>query len=138
MTTWGDLPRREDSLRELIALVNRIRHENPALQNNLGLRFHTADNEQILCYSKSAGDNVIVVVVNLDPRNAHAGWIELDLAALQLEPDRTYQVHDLLSNARHSWRGSRNYVQINPHTVPAHIFRIRRRVRTERDFEYFL
>jgi starch synthase (maltosyl-transferring) len=57
---------------------------------------------------------------------------------LQLEPERTYQVHDLLSNARHTWHGPRNYVQINPHAVPAHIFRIRRRVRTERDFEYFL
>jgi len=118
--------------------VNRIRRENPALQQNATLKFHETDNEHLLCYSKAAGDNVIVVVVNLDPRNAHAGWIDLDLPSMQLEPDRTYQVHDLLSNARHSWHGPRNYVQINPHTVPAHIFRIRRRVRTERDFEYFL
>jgi starch synthase (maltosyl-transferring) len=128
----------DDDMTELIAVVNRIRRENPALQQNATLKFHAVDHEQMLCYSKSAGDNVIVVVVNLDPRNTHAGWIDLDLTALRLEPDRTYQVHDLLSNARHLWHGPRNYVQIDPHVVPAHIFRIRRRVRTERDFEYFL
>ena len=128
----------DDDMTELIAAVNRIRRENPALQQNATLRFHKTDNDQILCYSKSAGDNVIVVAVNLDPRNTHSAWLELDLDALQLDPNRSYQVHDLLSHARHSWHGARNFVQMNPHVVPAHIFRIRRRVRTERDFEYFL
>lgn len=131
-------PQADDDMSDLIAAVNRIRRENRALQQNATLKFHETDNDNLLCYSKSSGDNVIVTVVNLDPRNAHAGWIDLDLEALQLEADRTYQVHDLLSNARHSWHGPRNYVQIDPKTVPAHIFRIRRRVRTEKDFEYFL
>jgi starch synthase (maltosyl-transferring) len=92
----------------------------------------------MLCYSKSAGDNVIVTVVNLDSHNTHAGWIELDLEALQLDGIRHFQVHDLLSGARHSWHGPRNFVKLDPNVVPAHIFRIRRRVRTEQDFEYFL
>jgi starch synthase (maltosyl-transferring) len=131
-------PPTEDDMTDLIGAVNRIRRENPALQQNATLKFHTTDNEHILCYSKSAGDNVIVVAVNLDPTNTHSAWLELDLEALQLDPDRSYQVHDLLSHARHSWHGPRNFVQMNPHVVPAHIFRIRRRVRTERDFEYFL
>jgi starch synthase (maltosyl-transferring) len=128
----------DDDMSELITLVNRIRRDNPALQQNATLKFHETDNEQILCYSKTSGDNVIVVVVNLDALNPHAAWIDLDVEALQLESERTYQVHDLLSNARYSWHGSRNYVQTNPQVIPAHIFRIRRRVRTERDFEYFL
>jgi len=132
---WGST---DDDMSEIIALVNRIRRENPALQQNATLKFHATDNEQLLCYSKTSAENVIVVVVNLDAHNTHAGWLDLDLAALQLDPDRTYQVHDLLSNARYSWHGPRNYVQTNPHVIPAHIFRIRRRVRTERDFEYFL
>lgn len=131
-------PPAEDDLSELIALVNRIRRENPALQQNATLKFHTTDNDHILCSSKSAGENVVVTVVNLDPRNVHSAWIELDLEALGLDARRTYQVHDLLSGARHVWHGPRNFVKIDPHVVPAHIFRIRRRVRTERDFEYFL
>ncbi|HSK75290.1 MAG TPA: alpha-1,4-glucan--maltose-1-phosphate maltosyltransferase [Thermoanaerobaculia bacterium] len=129
---------RPDSLRELLALVNRIRRENPALQSDRSLRFHTADNEQILCYSKMAGDNVIVVAVNLDPSYAQAAWVELDLPALGLEGDQPFQVHDLLTGARYLWHGSRNFVRLDPHQVPAHIFRVRRRVRSERDFDYFL
>ena len=128
----------DDDLSDFIAVVNRIRRENPALQNNTSLRFHRTDNEQIVCYSKASGENVIICVVNVDPHNTHAGWVDLDLAALGLEAGRAFQVHDLLSGARHSWQGARNYIQLNPHVVPAHIFRIRRRVRTERDFEYYL
>ena len=129
---------RPDSLREMIALVNRIRRENPALQADHSLRFHTAENEQILCYSKTAGDNPIVVAVNLDPHHTQWSWLELDLEELGLEPDQQFQVHDLLTGARYLWHGSRNYVQIDPHQVPAHVFRVRRRVRSERDFDYFI
>jgi starch synthase (maltosyl-transferring) len=131
---------RSDSLREFIARVNRIRRENPVLQYNGGLRFQAVDNDQLLCFSKGTEDqaNVILVVVNLSPHYTHAGWVELDLDALGLARERAYQVHDLLSNARYLWHGPRNYVELNPHTVPASIFRLRRRIRTERDFDYYL
>jgi starch synthase (maltosyl-transferring) len=129
---------RPDSLREMIALVNRVRRENPALQADHSLRFHEAENEQVLCYSKTAGDNLIVVAVNLDPHHTQWSWIELDLEELGLEADQQFQVHDLLTGARYLWHGSRNYVQIDPHQVPAHVFRVRRRVRSERDFDYFI
>jgi len=131
---------RSDSLREFITRVNRIRRGNPALQRNGGLRFHSVDNEQLLCFSKGTEDqaNVILVVVNLNPHYTHAGWVELDLDALGLARERTYQVHDLLSNARYLWHGPRNYLELNPHIVPANIFRVGRRLRTERDFDYFM
>jgi starch synthase (maltosyl-transferring) len=128
----------DDDLQELIALVNKIRRENAPLQQNATLRFHETTNDQLVCYSKTAGENAILVIANVDPHNTQSGYVELDLEALHVDPTRSFQVHDLLSGARHSWLGSRNYVQLNPHVVPAHIFRIRRRVRTERDFEYFL
>jgi starch synthase (maltosyl-transferring) len=131
-------PPTDDDLTELIAAVNRIRRDNIALQQNATLTFHETDNENILCYSKTAGENAIICVVNLDPHNTHAAWIDLDMEALKLEGGRPFQVHDLLSGARHTWHGPRNFVQLNPHVVSAHIFRIRRRVRTEKDFEYFL
>jgi starch synthase (maltosyl-transferring) len=129
---------RPDSLRELIALVNRIRRENPALQLDRSLRFHPSDNDQMLCYSKAAGDNVIVVAVNLDPHHVQAAWVELKLEELGLERDQPFQVHDLLTGARYLWHGSRNFVRLDPQQVPAHVFRVRRHVRTERDFDYFL
>jgi starch synthase (maltosyl-transferring) len=129
-----------DSLKELIARVNRIRQENPALQSDWSLCFHAVDNDQLICYSKHTDDlsNVIVVVVNLDPHHTHSGWMELSLATLGLDPRQPYQAHDLLSDARYLWQGPRNYVELTPQVAPAHIFRIRHRVRTERDFDYYM
>ena len=128
------------SIKELIARVNRIRRENPALQVNHTLRFHAVDNPQLLAYSKSTDDgaNVIVVVVNLDPHHTHSGWLELPLDRLGLDPRTPYQVHDLLTDARFFWTGPRNFVEVDPAAVPAHVFRLRKRVRSERDFDYFL
>jgi starch synthase (maltosyl-transferring) len=129
-----------DSLKGLIGRVNLIRRENPAIQSDWSLRFHPVDNEQIICYSKNTEDfsNILLVIVNLDPHHTHSGWLELPISDWGLEPIRPYQVHDLLSDARYLWHGSRNYVEINPQVVPAHIFRLRRRIRTERDFDYYM
>ncbi|HEX5757663.1 MAG TPA: alpha-1,4-glucan--maltose-1-phosphate maltosyltransferase [Thermoanaerobaculia bacterium] len=132
---------RPGSLAEIIALVNRIRRDNPALQSNAGLRFHPTDNDQVLCYSKATPDlaNVVLVAVNLDPHSTHAAWLELPLAELGIEdPAQPFQVHDLLTGARYQWHGPRNFVQLDPHGVPAHVFRLRHRLRSERDFDYFL
>ena len=136
---WWDLSKPE-SLREVIARVNRIRRENPALQSDWSLRFHWIENDQLICYSKSTEDyaNVILVVVNLDPHHTHSGWMELSLETLGLDPQQPYQAHDLLSDARYLWSGTRNYIELNPQVMPAHVFRIRRRVRTERDFDYYM
>jgi len=131
---------RPDSLRELIARVNRIRRENPALHHDRSLRFHDVDNDMLICYSKTsaAADNTIVCVVNLDPHHVQSGWVRLPLHEFGLDPHQPYQAHDLLSDARYLWSGERNYVELNPHVIPAHIFRLRRRVRSERDFDYYM
>jgi starch synthase (maltosyl-transferring) len=118
--------------------VNRIRRENPALQNDESLRFFRADNEQLLCYGKHYGGDLLIMVVSLDPNHKQSGWLELPLHELGLRTDKPYQMHDLLSDQRFLWRGPRNYVELDPRQVPAHIFRLRRYVRTERDFDYFL
>ena len=126
------------SLKDLITRVNRIRRENPALQSDATLTFHPLDNEAMIAYSKTSGEDSILAVVNVDPHHAQTGWVELDLAALGLPADTPYQMDDLLSGARFLWRGARNYVALDPWGTAAHLFRIRRKVRTERDFDYFL
>ena len=136
--TW-DIDR-PDSLSSLIGQVNQIRRENPAFWANHNLRFHDVDNEQIIAYSKSSEDglNEVLVVVNLDPHYKQSGFITLPLEEFGLDPRQPYQAHDLLTDARYLWHGARNYVELNPKTVPAHIFVIRRKVRTEHDFDYYL
>ncbi|OGQ81855.1 MAG: alpha-1,4-glucan--maltose-1-phosphate maltosyltransferase [Deltaproteobacteria bacterium RIFOXYA12_FULL_58_15] len=116
------------SLSPLIAKMNTIRHDNPALQTNEGLQFHTVENDNIICYSKATADkhNVILTVVNLDSKNAQDSWIHLDLPALGLEEDEAYQVTDLLSGAGYGWRGAHNWVRLDPSDAPGHVFHIRR------------
>jgi starch synthase (maltosyl-transferring) len=115
------------SLREFIGRINRIRRENKALQNDRSLRFHETDNAQLICSSKRTEDrsNVILTVVNLDPRYTQSGWVNLTLEELGLNPTQPFQAHDLITDARYLWHGPRNYVALNPHTTPAHILRLR-------------
>ena len=131
---------RADSLKPLIMAVNRIRRENPALRSDWRLRFFETDNDQLIAYCKTTEDleNAIVCVVNLDPHHVHSGWVTLDLGALGIDAGAPYQMHDLLTGARYRWTGARNFVQIDPQRVPAHLFRVRRRVHREQDFDYYL
>jgi len=131
---------RADSLWPLIARINRIRHDNTALQSNRTLTFCPIDNDQLIAYVKhdSASKNVVLTVVNLDPHHTQSGWLDLDLSRLDIDADRDFQVHDLLSDQRFQWRGRYNYVLLDPQRMPAHIFRLRRHVRSEQDFDYFL
>jgi starch synthase (maltosyl-transferring) len=138
---------RADSLRPLITRLNRIRHDNPALQQDRTLRFHDVDDEALVAYSKVEGDrldtsrdegpNTILCVVNTDAYAVRSGTVHLDLEALGIG-DQPYQLHDLLSGARYFRRGADLPVVLDPGVTPAHVLRVRRQVRTERSFEYYL
>ena len=129
-----------ESLKDFITRINLIRKDNPALQRDWSLRFHELDNEQMICYTKQTADldNIIVVVVNLDPHHVQSGWVKIPLEPLDLGAADSYQAHDLLTGARFLWHGARNYVQLDPKTGPAHVLRLRRRIRREQDFDYFM
>lgn len=128
------------SLRELITRINRIRRESAALQSDRHLRFHQTDNDMLLCFTKSTADrsNEVLVVVNLDFRHRHSGWVTLDADTAESDGGLPYQVHDLLGDGRFLWQGRRNFVELDPRALPAQIFRLRRKVRSEHDFDYYL
>ena len=142
LRTW-DLAR-SDSLAPFITRVNRIRRENSALQSDHSLRFFNTDNDQLIAYAKrsrsedSELDNVVLTIVNLDPHNPQSGWIDLDADTLGIDATQSFQVHDELSDQRFLWQGLRKFVMLDPQRSPAHIFVLRRRQRSERDFDYFL
>jgi starch synthase (maltosyl-transferring) len=133
---------RASSLKKLIARVNQIRRETRALQFDRNLRFHAVDNDELICYSNSKQTDdsaeIVLVVVNLDPHHKQSGWVDLPIHELSIDAHKPYQVHDLLSDARYLWHGHRNFVEVDPHAIPAHIFRIRRLVRSEKDFDYYM
>jgi starch synthase (maltosyl-transferring) len=134
---WG--PSYEGPLSPLLRQVNRIRRENPALQNDDHLCFHRTDNDVILAYSRRTDDraNTILVLANLDPHHTQSGWTDLDLVELGVNAADSFQVHDLLTGDRYLWHGPRNYVELRPRELPVHVLRVRPRLRTERDFDYF-
>jgi starch synthase (maltosyl-transferring) len=109
--TWdlGD-PR---SLHDLIATVNRARHEHPALQHTDGVRFHRIQNDQLLAYSKHRDGDAVLVVVSLDPRNVQGGALDLDLAAFGLPDDGVLDAVDVLTGDRHAFRRG-DFVEIDP------------------------
>ena len=114
------------ALGEVITRVNRARRENSALQCDAGLQFHPTDNDQLICYSKRSGDgaNRVLMVVNLNFREQQHGFIELPLTDLGIQPDRPYQLHDLLNGGTFTWQGPRNFVELDPVKTVAHIFQI--------------
>jgi starch synthase (maltosyl-transferring) len=129
-----------NSLAPLISRVNQIRRENPALQSNEHLRFHPTSNDRLIAYTKAndSASNLLLVVVNIDPAWPQSGLVELPLEELEIDPQHPFEVHELITDTRYLWSGHRNYVELNPQTLPAHVFRLRRHVRTEQDFDYYL
>lgn len=114
------------TIRPLIGRMNRIRREHPALQSNNNLKFHPTNNEQIICYSKQTEDlsDVMLMVVNLDPYNTQRSLVSLPLESMGINPNKSYQVRDLLGDSEYTWQGEQNYVELNPHIVPAHVFKV--------------
>ena len=131
---------RADSLAEFIAVLNRARRTNPALQSDAGLRFLNIDNEQMIAYAKTSADgaNTVVCVVNLDPHHTQSGWVELEQDKLGIQPGQAYQLHDLITGSHFLWHGERNFVSLDPQRTPVHVMELRSRLKRENDFDYFL
>jgi starch synthase (maltosyl-transferring) len=112
------------SLAPLLARLNAIRRDHPALQHQRGVHFHLSDNDQILCYSRRAPDgaDAVLVVVNLEPVQPQSAWLDVDLAALGLPYESTYLVADQLGDGVYTWTGAWNWVRLDPTDRPAHIF----------------
>ena len=116
------------NIKNWITRLNKIRKQNRALQLYTNLRFYPAENDAILFYGKmtAARDNIILVVVNLDPHRKQNSFVDVPIEQFgQMESD-DYRVQDLLSGTTYTWRGRRNYVELDPNIQPAHIFLVRR------------
>jgi starch synthase (maltosyl-transferring) len=104
-----------------------------------GLRFYAADSAHVLFYGKltPARDNVILVAINLDPFAIHEATLQIPLAEIGIAPDETYELHELLGGDRRLVRGATHAVTLDPRVAPAHIYRVGRWRRRERDFDYY-
>ena len=130
---------RPGNIKDLITRMNQIRKENAALQEYDNLVFFRADNPNILFYGKATPDksNIILVLVNLNPYELQHSYIHFPAEQYGIKPGEIYQVHDLLNDQRYLWKGDRNYIELDPKVRVAHVFRVRRWIKRENDFDYF-
>jgi len=127
------------SIIPFVQRINAIRREQPDPWRG-SLRFLPVDCDDLIAYLRTGRtlEEAMLVVVNLSPHHTAAGWLEVPLDELGLDSDRAFQMPDLLGGATFLWQGPRNYVALDPSHSPAHVFRVRRRLRTEQDFDYYL
>jgi starch synthase (maltosyl-transferring) len=119
---------RADSLRGLIAQVNRIRRDNPALHSNRELRFFDTGNPLLIAYAKRLpdGTGAVLTVVNLDATFRQTGWVDIDAGWLGMDGVEVIQAHDELTGQVFGWHSGGNFVILDPAQMPAHILRIER------------
>jgi starch synthase (maltosyl-transferring) len=122
---WAAAEREGRSLAPYLTMLNDVRRAHPALQQLRDLVVHSSDDENVLCFSKQSGDDLVIVVVNLDPHAARETMVHLDLPALGLDWHDSLAVHDEVSGQDWHW-GQHNYVRLDPYVEPAHVLTVRR------------
>lgn len=124
---WQAAAKKSLTLAPFITKLNEIKNQNVALQRLRNITFHQSDSDQVIAYSKKEGDNLILVVVNLDPFKAIETMVHWNLSALGLS-DKGFEVTDLLDQAKYSWSGD-TFIRLDP-TRPmgrvAHIARVKK------------
>jgi starch synthase (maltosyl-transferring) len=127
------------NIKEFVTKLNAIRSANRALRGFDNLRLHPVENDQILCFSKTtpALDNIVLVAVTLDPWNGQGGFLQVPLAEFSIGPDEEFAVEDLITGEVFHWRGARNFVALDPHHRPAHVFSVRRKIGREAGTDLF-
>ncbi len=131
---------RPGNIKDVLTKLNKIRRENPALQMTRNIRFCKINNEQIFAYYKATADfsNIILVLVNLDPRHPQSGMLELPLHELGITQNHPYAAEDLYTGEKFTWNGEKNFVELNPAKGGAHIIRLTRTLQLEPTLDYFL
>ncbi|MBP8537932.1 alpha-1,4-glucan--maltose-1-phosphate maltosyltransferase [Streptomyces sp. MK37H] len=123
---WAAAEREGRTITPLLARLNRVRRRHPALRRLRNLRFHHADNDSVIVYSKRAGDSCVVTVVNLDPHHTQEATVSLNMPELGLEWHESVPVRDELTGETYHW-GRDNYVRLEPgrEMAPAHVLSLR-------------
>jgi starch synthase (maltosyl-transferring) len=127
---WDRIAKEGWSLAPYLTRLNEIRRAHPALQELRNVTFHRSDNEAFVCWSKrSIGidgrEDLLLVVVNLDPHSAQETTLHLNMPALGLGWHDLFSVHDELTGSTWTW-GEHNYVRLDPGQEPAHVLTVRK------------
>jgi starch synthase (maltosyl-transferring) len=117
---------RPGNIKRDIAILNRFRRENLALQELTNLRFLDCADPNILAFAKATADrgNIVIVAVNLDPHARHEADLDLPLGEFGLAPDREFSLEEAFTGRVVSWRGVHQHLVLDPERNPALLFRL--------------
>ena len=127
---WDAAEAEGRTLAPYITRLNELRRAHPALQLLRNVTVHRSDDDSILVFSKHAVDadgheDVVIVVVNVDPHATRETMVHLDMPALGLDWNDSFLVHEELTGQTWNWT-EHSYVRLDPGHEPAHILTIRR------------
>ncbi len=130
---------RPGHITDYVTTINRIRRENPALQELENVEFYEADNEHVLFYGKRTfdGRNTVLVAVNLNPFQVQEARVRIPILSLGIKPEEMYQLHNLITDRRDLVKGETYSVRLDPQVEPAAIYAVRRWTHREQEFDYF-
>lgn len=118
--------KRTNRMTDIMTLLNKARKENKALQSTWNLQFCAIENPNLIAYLKATDDlsNILLVVVNLDPNTSQSGYVQLPKDKLRLGDKINVKMHDLVTDEHYTWAQEWNFVEINPHKMPFHLFKL--------------
>lgn len=118
--------KRTTRMTDIIAIVNRARKENLALQFTFNLTFCPVDNPNLLAYFKvdPTGNSMIMVIVNLDAHQTQQGYVRLPLEKMSFPHGVRVYAHDLMTDEHYTWTHEWNFVELNPYKMPFHLLKL--------------
>jgi len=118
--------KKTNRMTDIMTLINKARKENPALQTTWNTIFCSIENPSLIAYLKTTDDlsNILMVIVNIDPNQGQSGFVQLPKSRLKLGERINVKVHDLITDERYTWTQEWNFVDLNPHKMPFHLFKL--------------
>jgi starch synthase (maltosyl-transferring) len=118
--------KKTNRMTDIITLLNKARHEHPALQSTWNLHFCHIENQNIIAYLKVTDDlsDIFLVVVNLDPHARQSGFVQLRKDILKLNDKINVKLHDIIMDEHYTWTQEWNYVELDPYKMPFHLFKL--------------
>jgi starch synthase (maltosyl-transferring) len=116
--------KKTNRMTDIISMMNRFRKENKALQSTWNTVFLPLENSNLLAFVKATDDfsNIILTVVNLDPHAGQTGYVRIPRELLRLGDTINLKLKDLMTDEQYTWTQEWNFVYLDPHKMPFHLF----------------
>lgn len=121
---WDAAAKAGVTLEPFITQLNKIRRSHVALQQLRNITFHRVDDDSVICYSKQEGNDIVLVVITLDPSRTIRTTIHLDMPSLGASWHEKVTLTDELSGRTWAWH-EHNDIELNPNTACALIMSVK-------------